>query len=108
MAIDSENKRRSVMGIMPIPDGVIDAVDRMHISGHYRFEAIEPVETSDLLVVDEVLSERSLDMEVNIIEIEGEAAAEALQAILRAALRVERRIFVPVRPYDTATGLRKA
>ena len=46
-------------------------------------------------------------MEVNITEIEGQAATEALEAICRAALRQERRIFVSVRPYDTATGRRK-
>ena len=47
-------------------------------------------------------------MEVNVTHIEGQVATEALEAILRAALRQERRIFVSVRPYDTATGLRKA
>ena len=36
MAIDNENKRRSVIKIFPIPDGAIAGVDRQHIAGFYR------------------------------------------------------------------------
>lgn len=43
MAIDSEDKRRSVLGfglpymaVAPNPDGTINAADREHIAGFYR------------------------------------------------------------------------
>ena len=40
MAIDSEDKRRSAtqmpwMHIAPVPDGTIDAQDRIHATGYY-------------------------------------------------------------------------
>lgn len=39
MAIDSENKRRSVSNwfcrIPPVPDATISAVDRQHVAGFY-------------------------------------------------------------------------
>lgn len=31
MAIDTENKRRSVLGVLPVPDGSIDAPDKLHL-----------------------------------------------------------------------------
>lgn len=38
MAIDSEDKRRSIAGVPFIPDGAIDsAADRRHVAGLYRF-----------------------------------------------------------------------
>lgn len=37
MAIDSEDKRRSVAVVPPVPDSDLDsAADRMHIAGFYR------------------------------------------------------------------------
>lgn len=36
MAIDSENKRRSVVQILPIADGTISGVDKQHAAGFYR------------------------------------------------------------------------
>ena len=36
MAIDSEDKRRSVIGILPIADNLISGVDKQHIAGLYR------------------------------------------------------------------------
>ena len=36
MAIDSEDKRRSVVRIMPIADGTISGVDKQHVAGLYR------------------------------------------------------------------------
>lgn len=48
MAIDTEDKRRSVMGMspivtLPVPDGDISSEqDRRHIAGLYRGEAAGP------------------------------------------------------------------
>ena len=46
MAIDPENKRRSVSNwfcrIPPVPDGTISAVDRQHVSGIYSGIAADP------------------------------------------------------------------
>jgi len=47
MTIDTENKRRSVANwichIPPVPDGSIDAADRIHVAGLYcGIEASEP------------------------------------------------------------------
>ena len=36
MAIDSEDKRRSVLRILPIADNSISGVDKQHIVGLYR------------------------------------------------------------------------
>ena len=37
MAIDDEDKRRSVLGIPPTPDADLDDdQDRMHVAGFYR------------------------------------------------------------------------
>lgn len=36
MAIDSEDKRRSVLRILPIADGTISGVDKQHAAGFYR------------------------------------------------------------------------
>ena len=36
MAIDTENKRRSVLGVLPVPDGVIDGCDRRQVLRLYR------------------------------------------------------------------------
>ena len=48
MAIDTENRRRSVIGVrtrgrwgrnlMPVPDGVIDAGDRRALAGLYNYD----------------------------------------------------------------------
>lgn len=48
MAIDTEDKRRSVAGIPMNPDGTINAQDRQHIAGFYRgiAAAAPPVEVS--------------------------------------------------------------
>lgn len=35
MGIDTENKRRSVLRILPVPDGVIDAADRQQSTRLY-------------------------------------------------------------------------
>lgn len=43
MAIDSEDKRRSIAGIPPVPDGTISEEDRRRIAGYYYFPA-EPAE----------------------------------------------------------------
>ena len=65
MAIDSENKRRSVSNwccrIPPSPDGTIAAVDRQQVAGFYSGIAADPptavielllglAHTSDLLI----------------------------------------------------------
>ena len=36
MAIDTRDKRASVAGVFPIPDGVIDILDRRQAAGMYR------------------------------------------------------------------------
>jgi len=36
MAIDSEDKRRSVLRVLPIADGTISGVDKQHIVELYR------------------------------------------------------------------------
>lgn len=33
MTVDSEDKRRDIGGVPPVPDGTIDAEDRRHIAG---------------------------------------------------------------------------
>lgn len=55
MAIDSENKRRSVSNwfcrIPPAPDGTIAAVDRQHVAGFYSgIAAGAPPELVELLL----------------------------------------------------------
>lgn len=57
MAIDNENKRRSVIGIFPVPDGSINAGDRRHIAGFYRGLAEAP---PDIYPIDLVLSEQNI------------------------------------------------
>jgi len=53
MAIDSENKRRSVANwichIPPVPDGSINAADRIHIAGLYCGIEISEPKVSELL-----------------------------------------------------------
>ena len=47
MAIDSEDKRRSAIRILPIPDGSIAGLDKQHAIGHYRLQVVsvaEPIE----------------------------------------------------------------
>ena len=36
MAINTENRRRSVVGILPTTDGTIFGVDKQHVAGFYR------------------------------------------------------------------------
>ena len=49
MAIDSEDRRRSVVGIFPIADGTISGVDKQHVAGFYRgIAAGEPVEPPEI------------------------------------------------------------
>ena len=43
MAIDSEDKRRQIGGVPPIPDGTIDEADRRRIAGIYAFEEFVPL-----------------------------------------------------------------
>jgi hypothetical protein len=44
MAIDTENKRRVITGILPVPDGSIDTNDRRHVTGLYFFlDVVEAV-----------------------------------------------------------------
>ena len=44
MAIDTEDKRRSVVGILPVTDGAIFGVDKQHVAGFYRgIIAVTPV-----------------------------------------------------------------
>ena len=62
MAIDTENKRRSVSGTYPVPDGYISSGDRTQIAGFYRglagttydltatIAAVTTVSTIDLLI----------------------------------------------------------
>ncbi len=57
MAIDNENKRRSVIRIFPVPDGSINAGDRRHIAGFYRGLADVP---SSIYPIDLVLSEQDI------------------------------------------------
>jgi len=46
LAIDTEDKRRSVAGIPMVPDGTIASPDFQHIAGFYRGITIDPpVET---------------------------------------------------------------
>lgn len=53
MPIDTETKRRSVLGlglppfvILPVPDGTISAADRIHIAGYYAGIAIAAAVTA--------------------------------------------------------------
>lgn len=53
MAIDDQNKRRSVLGlglapfiVLPVPDGTISAADRIHIAGYYAGIAIAAAATA--------------------------------------------------------------
>ncbi len=57
MAIDNENKRRSVIRIFPVPDGSINAGDRRHIAGFYRGLADVP---PDIYPIDLILSEQDI------------------------------------------------
>jgi hypothetical protein len=41
MAIDTQNKRRSAIRVLPIPDGSIDSADRRHALGYYRFGEVD-------------------------------------------------------------------
>lgn len=41
--IDTENKRRSVVQILPVPDSIIDKADREHSAGLYRGIAASPL-----------------------------------------------------------------
>ena len=44
MAIDTEDRRRSVVGILPITDGAVFGVDKQHVAGFYRgIVAVTPV-----------------------------------------------------------------
>ncbi len=56
MAIDTENKRRSIVGLggigvmLPVPDTVIDQGDRQQIAGYYRgILALNPIVIPKLL-----------------------------------------------------------
>lgn len=40
MAINTEDRRRSVVGILPIADGTISGVDKQHVAGFYRGIAV--------------------------------------------------------------------
>lgn len=42
MAIDTEDKRRSVVQIIPIPDNLINAGDREQVAGLYRGISASP------------------------------------------------------------------
>lgn len=51
MAIDTENRRRSVLKQLPVPDGTISAADRAQVVWHYSgiaFIAVTVVEVSDV------------------------------------------------------------
>lgn len=37
-AVDTENRRRAVVNVLPTTDSKIDAEDRIHIAGYYRYE----------------------------------------------------------------------
>lgn len=44
MAIDTEDRRRSVVGILPVADGTVFGVDKRHVAGFYRgIAAVAPV-----------------------------------------------------------------
>ena len=44
MAIDTEDRRRSVVGILPVTDGAVFGVDKQHVAGFYRgIAAVTPV-----------------------------------------------------------------
>ena len=44
MAIDTENKRRSTIAVLPIPNSDIDQGDRQQVTLHYRgILAVPPV-----------------------------------------------------------------
>ena len=44
MAIDTEDRRRSVVGILPMADSTIYGVDKQHVAGFYRgIAAASPV-----------------------------------------------------------------
>lgn len=44
MAINTEDRRRSVVGILPVADGAIFGVDKQHVAGLYRgIAAVTPV-----------------------------------------------------------------
>lgn len=42
MAIDTENKRRSVLHVLPVPDGSIDAADKPHLLGLFHRAGAAP------------------------------------------------------------------
>jgi len=48
MAIDTQLKRMSAMGLPPLPDGSITALDRRQIAGLYRMAtAVPPIDFED-------------------------------------------------------------
>lgn len=55
MAVDNENKRRSVIQILPIPDGSIFGVDRQHAAGFYR--GISALPSESIFPINVILSE---------------------------------------------------
>jgi len=50
MTIDTTDKRKSasnyITRVLPIPDNEIDAMDRMHISGFYRYLITSKIDTA--------------------------------------------------------------
>ncbi len=88
MAIDNENKRRSVIRVFPVPDGSINAGDRRHIAGFYRGLADVP---PDIYPIDLVLSEQDIyGVQMNDENIYGLAGTES--DIFNAALS-EKKIY---------------
>lgn len=45
--------------------------------------------------------------DVNLTQIEGQDATDTLKDVVKEAIEEEEKIFVQVRPFDSATGLRK-
>lgn len=86
MAIDNENKRRSVIRVFPVPDGSINTGDRRHIAGFYRGLADVPL---DIYPIDLVLSEQNIyGVQMNDENIYGLAETES--NIFTAALSEEK------------------
>ena len=65
MAVDTENKRRSVICVLPAPDGTIAAVDRQQISWIYSGIAVAEAVAGYYLTVASLMFKKFVDTIIN-------------------------------------------
>lgn len=77
MALDTPNKRAAAGGVMPMPDGTIDAADRRQVAGVYPMDGAAPPQIEAVAAAVSVVWEPSA------------AAAAVLELLARASVRWE-------------------